>query len=272
MLAFPSPSRLSLPVALALSALAARASPEDPAVPAAGEANALAPPPAFAPGEEIVLSLDYLHVHAGVVKLVLGRPEGAIWPVICQARTDGAASLLDIREHFVSYWDAETRASRGSELNALEIGDRHTDRARFDPDGGKAVVQIVRKGRLRESTHDVPRGVQDLASALLFLRLQRLEPGARFEIPVFHGTSTFALQAVVQARERVETPAGPFDALRVQLRLGLRDRFETRRDSYLWLTDDARHVPVRMTADFAVGSMTATLSSYRPGGQLSATR
>jgi hypothetical protein len=50
------------------------------------------------------------------------------------------------------------------------------------------------------------------------------------------------------------------------------NKFKTKRDSYVWLSNDARHIPVRMSADFAVGSMTATLSAYRPGGQFAATR
>jgi hypothetical protein len=133
-------------------------------------------------------------------------------------------------------------------------------------------VEETRKGKVNESVHGVPEGIQDLASALFFLRLQRLEPGARFEVPVFHGTSSFTLRAVVQGSEKVDTPAGSFDALRIQLRLGLKGKFETERESYLWLSADPRHVPVRATADFAVGSMTATLTAYRPGGELSAAR
>ena len=212
-LALSTPLRLAVALAPLLVPFPAPAeAPSSSAAPTAGGApRPTAAPAAFAPGEEIDLTLDYLHVRAGRVKLAVGRPEGAVWPMICQARTEGAASLLDIREHFVSYWDAEAQASRGSDLNAIEIGDRHTDRARFDREEGKAVVRVMRKGRLRESTHDVPPGVQDLASALLFLRLQQLEPGARFEYPVFHGTSTFMLEAQVEGRERVETPPSRAD-------------------------------------------------------------
>ena len=272
------PSSLRVPMALVLLVAGPGASAEPATSPGAATraadatAAGAAAPAGFAPGEEIDLTLDYLHVRAGQVRLLVGKPEGSVWPVICQARTDGAATLLDIREHFVSYWDAEARASRGSDLNAIEIGDRHTDRTRFDRVQGKARVEVIRKEKVRESTHDVPRDVQDLASALLFLRLQPLAPGMRFEYPVFHGTSSFALLAEVQGTERVNTPAGQFDALRIKVRLGLGDKFKTKRDSYVWLSNDERHIPVRMSAEFAVGSMTATLSSYRPGGQFAAAR
>ncbi len=231
-----------------------------------------AEPLPFAPGEQIDVVIDYLHVRTGQARLMVGKPEGAVWPVICQARTEGVAGLLDIREHYVTYWDAERHLSRGSDLNAIEVGDRHTDRARFDRENGKAIVQVLRKGRAQESTHDVPRDVQDLASALLALRMKPLQAGDRYELPVFSGTVVFTLRAEVEGDEVVETPAGRFDTTRVKVQLGFKDRFRTRRDAHVWLSRDARHIPVRMSADFAVGSVAVTLSGYRPGGPLAASR
>lgn len=250
----------TLLAALALSATA----------PSAAAEPAPAPAPPFTPGEQIDFAIDYLHIRTAQARVLVGRAEGAVWPIICQAKTDGLATLLDIREHYVSYWDADARNSRGSDLNALEVGDRHTDRARFDRENGKATVQVVRKGRARESTHDVPRDVHDLASALLELRLRDLAPGAAYEFPVFSGSHTFMLQAAVEGDERIQTPAGTFDTVRVRVRLGFKDKFQTKRDAHVWLSKDARHVPVRMSADFAVGSVVATLTGYRPGGQLAA--
>jgi hypothetical protein len=224
----------------------------------------------FTPGEQIDLAIDYLHVRTGQARIAVGRPEGAIWPVICQARTDGVASLLDIREHYVSYWDVDARNSRGSDLNAIEVGDRHTDRSRFDRENGKATVQVVRNGRVRETTRDVPRDVRDIASALLELRMRPLEPGSVLEFPVFSGSHTFTLRAEVEGEEPLSTPAGRFEALRVRVRLGFKDGFRTKRDALVWLSRDERRIPVRMSAEFAIGSVTATLIAYRPGAQVAA--
>ncbi len=237
-------------------------------VPAISEPSAAAP--AFAPGEEIDLEVDYLHVRMGRAQLRVGKPEGTIWPVICQGRTDGIATLLDIREHYVSYWDADARVSRGNDLNAIEVGDRHTDRSRFDRENGLATVQVTRKGRSRERTKEVPRDVHDLASALLSLRMRALAPGMTVELPVFSGSDVFTLRAEVEGTEPIDTRAGRFDTLRIKLRLGFKDKFKTDRDSHVWLSNDARHVPVRASAEFAIGSVTATIVAYRPGGQFAA--
>jgi hypothetical protein len=247
--------------------------------PAADEARAAAPgPPAepaaaalpFAPGEELVLEVDYLGLRMGRARLRLGEPAGSIWPVICQGETDGIASILDIREHYVSYWDSESQVSRGSDLNAIEVGDRHTDRARIDRENGVATVRVMRKGRVTERRHEVPRDVHDLASALLALRARALAPGSRLDLPVFSGNDLFTMRAEVEGIERVDTPAGSFDALRIKLRLGFTDKFKTDRDSHVWLTNDARRIPVKARADFAVGSVIIRLVAYHPGGQFAA--
>jgi len=219
----------------------------------------------FQPGEQIDMAIDYLKVRAGQAHIAIGRPEGSLWPVVTQGRTDGVGSVLDIREHLVTYWDAEARQSRGSVLNSIEPGDRHTDRSRFDRERGQAKVETLRKGLTREHVYDVPADVHDLVGALLRLRLAALVPGAHLEFPVFSGEKTFTLRADVEGKEILETPAGRFPTVRVRVHGGPEGRFRTERASLAWFTDDERHVPVRMSADFAVGTVTATLTAYRPG-------
>jgi hypothetical protein len=264
--------RLAALALLAPGALAASPAAPPAAAPPAQVAAAARPASAapFAPGEQIDLSVDWLGIHAGKVRMAVGQSEGAIWPIICQGSTDGLASVLDVREHYVAYWDADRRASRGTDVNAIEVGDRHFDQSRFDRESGKATVKVTRKGRVTQSTHDVPADVHDLASAVYVLRLQPLAAGARYAYPVFTGRNTFLLEARVEGRERVETPAGVFDAVRVTVRLGFQDRWKSKRDAQVWLTADSRHVPVRATADFAVGSIDARLEGYRPGGAMAA--
>jgi hypothetical protein len=237
-------------------------------------AAALAAPPAratgFSPGEETVLQVRYLGLPTGESRIAVGSPSGDVWPVVFQAKTDGFAGFLDIREHFVSYWDQAARTSRGSDLRAYEVGDYHQDSARFDRANGQATVTVQRKGRVTRKTFAIPGDVHDLTSALMWLRLQPLAPGQRYEMPIVASSKQFTLVAQVLGAERVETAAGPFDALKVQVRTQLEGRFSTKRDTFLWVSADPRHVLVKAEADFAIGSIVATLKSYRPGSQVAA--
>ncbi len=227
---------------------------------------------AFTPGEETVLSVRFLNIPTGEGRIVVGQPEGDVWPVIFQARTEGVAGIIDIREHLVSYWDSTARNSRGSDLKAYEVGDYHVDSARFDRVNKQATVVVQRKGKRSEKTFAIPSDAYDLTGAFMWLRLQPLEVGHRFELPVVSGAKQFTLVAEVVGKEKIETPAGDFNAFKVKVRTALDGKFSTRRDSWMWLSDDPRHVLVRMSADFAVGSIVATLKSYRPGSEVATTR
>jgi hypothetical protein len=247
--------RVVVMLALALAAPAARAEPPLP----------------FQPGEQMDFAVAWLHIPTGKARLSLGKAEGGIWPMILQARTDGLASIADVRQHLVSYWDPATRLPRGSDLQAVELGYRHTDRSRFDRAAGKVVVSV--QGRsLSEKTLDAPRDAHDFMSAFLFLRLQPLAPGTKLEIPVFATDKTFTLVAEVLGREDLEVPAGRFPTVQVRIQTSFEGKFRTNRDSIMWLSDDARHLLVQASADFAVGSLVAKLTAYSPGAELAAAR
>lgn len=227
---------------------------------------------AISPGEQMVLSVRYLGVPTGEGRIEVGEPSGDVWPVFFEARTAGAVGFLDIREHLVSYWDDATGLPRGSDLRAVELGDYHADSVRFDRMDNRVTVTVERSSGTNVKSASVPVNAQDLAGAFMALRLRPLAVGQRIELPVCTGTSCFPLTADVLDRERIDTPAGSFDTLRVQVRTGLTGKFSTKRGTYLWLSDDPRHLLVRMSADFAVGSVVATLKSYKPGNEVASLR
>jgi hypothetical protein len=229
-----------------------------------------AAPLALAPGEETLLAVSYLGIPAGEARMAVGQPEGDVLPIFFQVRSSGAASIVDIREHLVVYWDLVTRLPRGSDLRAIELGDRHQDRTRFDRVAGEVSVTVSRKGRTKEKRAPCPPDGQDYTGAFLFLRLQPLAVGQRYELPVCSRAEPFTLVARVEARERVETPAGEFDALRVAVKTPVRGKFKAERDVLLWFSDDPRHVLVKMSGEFSVGSVVASLKRYAPGQAIAA--
>jgi hypothetical protein len=72
----------------------------------------------------------------------------------------------------------------------------------------------------------------------------------------------------VVGREKVETKAGVFDAWKVEVRTAFEGHFEAKRDTFIWFSADENRVPVRVSAEFSVGSVVVSLAAYRPGGQM----
>jgi hypothetical protein len=219
----------------------------------------------FAPGEETVFDVRYLKLRAGEGRILVGQAEGDVWPVIFQARTQGVGGIVDVREHLVSYWDQARQVSRGSDLRAYEVGDLHHDSTRFDRENGTATITVERKGKKKVKTVDVPADVHELTSAFIWLRLRPIEVGQRFEVPVLSGNKPFTLVVEAVGREQIDTPAGTFATLKLRMHIQIEGKFATDRESWMWLSDDPRHVLVKASADFAIGSMVLELKRYTPG-------
>src|SRR5512137_2306943 len=92
----------------------------------------------FAPGEQIDLSVDYLGVRMGSMRIAVGQPEGTVLPLFFQTRTEGLASVADLRQHIATNWDMDTRLPLSSRLDALEMKYWHSDTTHFDRVAGKA--------------------------------------------------------------------------------------------------------------------------------------
>ena len=242
-----------------------------PKVAAIGLALAAAPPAAaveglpFAPGEQIDFEVHYLGIAMGSMRLSVGRPEGAVLPLLLQTQTRGVASIADVREQLATYWDTETRLPRSSQLDAREMSYWHADTTRFDRVAGKATVTVRRKRGMAEEVVDVPPDVLDFLSLVFVLRTRQLAVGDKHDFQVLAGRKVSPVVTDVVAREVVDGATGPVPALKVRVPTSFTGRFSEKAPTYVWFSDDARRIPVRIAADLAVGRAVATVTSYRPG-------
>jgi hypothetical protein len=221
-------------------------------------------PRAFAPDERMEYAVHYLGVRVGKARLSVGHAEGPLLPVFLETKTAGIVRIVDVRQQLATNLDQETLLPRSASLDAHEAGYHHTDTAVFDRPAGKATVR--EKGKF-DNTYviDVPADTVDFVALVFRLRALPLEPGVRQEFNVLAGRDVKKVTAEVVARERVETDAGTFDALKVRVPTGFDGRFSEKRPTFVWLSDDARRVVVQIQTEFAIGRATAGLTSYRPG-------
>ena len=169
-----------------------------------------------------------------------------------------------VRDTVVSYSDTGGLFSWKYEKHLREGQYRNDEVSVFRHQADTPVVRRVLNGE-RQEPMEVPRFAADSLGALYRVRTLRLEPGRSVTIPVSDGRKNYDLEVVVEARERVETPAGVFDCVRVEPRLESDGIFVRKGRMRVWMTDDARHLPVRLKAEIPVGSIEALLESHTPG-------
>jgi hypothetical protein len=230
--------------------------------PAASGPAAAAPP--FAPDERMDLEVEYMGLKVGTVRITVGHLEGTVLPLFFQLRTGGIASLVDVRTQMVSQLDAETLLPRGTQIDAVEVGYRHSDTTRFDRDAGKATV-VSRGKSTTTDVVEVPAGTVDFVAMVFLLRRLPLADGGRYAFPVLSDTKVTRVTAEVTGRERIQTGTGTFPAVRVRVPTGLTGKFSEKDPTYVWFSDDARRLVVRISTDFAIGRAAATLHAYQPG-------
>jgi hypothetical protein len=100
----------------------------------------------------------------------------------------------------------------------------------------------------------------DLLGAFYFIRFLELKTGETLTIPVNDEAQQYRFDTYIGAREKISTSLGKFNAVRVEPQLFGNGRFFGRSgEMILWLTDDERHLPVRLMAKTSSGTVTATL-------------
>jgi hypothetical protein len=135
--------------------------------------------------------------------------------------------------------------------------------------GGPVVTRKHHRDKVR-TFDDVPPDHVDALTALFALRRKPLDVGERYTVPVFDQKKAYQLVGKVLRREEIATPFGertPTVVVKPELKTA--GIFQRKGDMWIWFTDDASHVPVRMKSSIAIGSIVAELvgiDSQPPAG------
>ncbi len=223
---------------------------------------------AFGPGEQSTFDVSYLGLPTGVATITVGLKMQyggkEVWPLVCTAQTD--LDLYPVHDRFISYWDFTTGQNLGSEFFADENKQRRREKFRYDRAQGKifATKQSGAKPEV-QITYEAPPGVVDLAAAAFQVRNRPLKLNEEIRVPIFTGTLSYQMKAKVEGREKLKTPMGEKDCLRVSFTADWSGMLTPRRALTMWFTDDPFHVPVRFSAELMLGSVVAELKSFYSG-------
>src|SRR6266849_3597462 len=108
----------------------------------------------------------------------------------------------------------------------------------------------------RITSLDFSEPIQDVLSMIYFVRLQKLEVGKSFDIPVSDSGQVFRMFVAVVERKRIKCVLGRVNALRIEPAMfgeGRMLRGEGKMS--IWITEDSRHLPVWAQLKLNVGTV-----------------
>jgi hypothetical protein len=100
---------------------------------------------------------------------------------------------------------------------------------------------------------------QDALSAIYVLRALPLKPGEKMTMPVTDNGINYRVQFEAGAVEQVRAPIGERSAIKIRLSVADDKNQPVGKNIAIWISDDARRLPVKLTAELPVGSFNLLL-------------
>jgi len=223
-------------------------------------------PSAFPSPETLFYSIEWRLILAGDARLTLEprkRSDKTEWEFNLEVESGGLVSKLYKIDYKYRTAMEDQFCTTATDLDALEGKRHHEVRVTYDYSRRKTSYEehdLVRNITKTAET-EIPACVTDILGALYKLRTLRLEPGQSVQIPVSDGKKSVSARVEAQEREQIKTKVGTFNTVRYEAFVFNGVLFARKAQLQMWLTDDARSLPVQIRArmSFPVGSITFTL-------------
>lgn len=169
--------------------------------------------------------------------------------------------VYKVRDNYKSYVDTRGLFPWKFEQHIREQNFKKDFEAYFMPDSQK--VKTKTNGT-ENREFQAPAYVQDIFSAFYYTRtlnLSQYKDGEVISIPTFNDDKHFTLAVKIVRRETVDVPAGEFKTIVVQPMLteGFTNKTS---DIFVYLSDDARRIPVRVKLNIVIGALVAELTEF----------
>jgi hypothetical protein len=239
---------------------------------APGPASCTLPPlagaPPWHPGERLRMELSLLgSVKVGEVQFAVEPPisAGSVIPLVSRARnTARFGPLQKLVAVGLSWVDARSLRPERYREQSDEDGRRRSTDVRFVPPGPTVTLERLDGSTRGDATYQRQGEVLDAVAAMYYLRASRLDAGDRICLDLVANGKYWRFDgAVARETERIEVPAGRFEAVRVEGTARRADGAGKSRTIWLWLSVDARRLPLAVVSEVDLGMVSARLEEAR---------
>ncbi|HXW84105.1 MAG TPA: DUF3108 domain-containing protein [Candidatus Binataceae bacterium] len=224
-------------------------------------------------GERLTFQASWLGIPAASARFELHRDpkSAALWDEEIWLETNPAVDLLyRMRDYLREHVEATSLQPQDMFIRQQENKRHNEFKVVFDR--GAGLVRMERRNSRGAISHKEfisanPFG--PLSGAVMALS-QKLEPGDELVFDVFTGTSRYVFGFHVDGREKLTVPAGTFEALKITPGVKYLSAGEMRndaQDTQVWVSDDSRHLPLRIQAQAFIGWVRADLVSVETAAQ-----
>lgn len=227
----------------------------------------------FAPGETLVYEASVRKFLSGDVADLTFTVGGSATPGTIEINADAKSkgTLLKLARYsflykFTSNIDTAAWRIISTERTTTEKERQRTGEAKFDYQEKRVTYVETDPANPMRPPRKIASGIdddtQDVVSAIYSLRLVPLSIGKRFEVTVSDTGLVYQVPVAVTARELQKTMLGNVWCYRIEPEVFGRGRMvEDKGKMTIWITDDARRIPVRSRIDTKFGRVDIRLKA-----------
>ncbi len=214
-------------------------------------------------GERMEFAVGWEFINAGTAVMQVSSPKSNAYRIHTLARTNAFFDLFKkVRDEITADGICNNGRLQSTlfELRQLEVKYRANKKTEFFWPEGK--VHYTQNNRT--DIYDVKPNEVDIMDAFFAIRSMQLKPGDVINIPVFDSRKNYDVVVHVLKKERLRAPWRKWvECLVVEPKLKTEGIFSSRGQIKVWLTNDDRHIPLKMTAKIRFGRIVARLTGYR---------
>ena len=218
---------------------------------------------AFTVGEHLIFDVGFSFITAGEAVFDIAKADSMdgreCYRIVFSVNSVPSFSwIYKVEDKYESIVDAKGVFPWKFEQHVREGGFRRDFSAEFDQRNGIARVD----GKI----YVVPRYVLDAVSAFYFVRtmdFSQSSVGQKYVLHNFFRDSTYQLAVKFLGRQQISVDAGVFNTIIVEPLMQEGGLFKSNGRVLIWLTDDERKLPVKVSTKIVVGSINAELREYR---------
>ena len=222
-----------------------------------------APATSLAFSERLVYDLTWTGIKAGTAAQEYDELKDTVRIVSTVRSADWISAFFPVEDRVMSILTKHPLQLLGLPLNfRMTVSEGKTRRDReiiFDHSRGKARYIDHLGGE--KTDVDIGKNTYDAYSSFYYVRRLALQPGKPVFVSILDNKKLWNVEVQVLKKERLSTVLGEVDTILIKPLIKSEGIFERKGEIFIWLTDDARRIPVKMKTKIKIGSVTATLVS-----------
>lgn len=164
-------------------------------------------------------------------------------------------TFYKVRDKNESWIDVESICSLRYREKIQEGKHRRKREVKFDHVSGEFICMP------ENSRGKISPFVNDVISAIYYLRTQTLEVGKMIKFDVYEDKKICSMEIEVAKKKKLKTPIGEIECVlaRPTVKKSSIGIFKPKGKLWIWFTNDRRKIPVKMKLKFFIGSLTAKI-------------